>query len=90
MAFAVKTDYCGLIAATTPSTQDAVSPLVIRDATENVSVEKYQPQGADGSFVGTEIYGQDSAPSNSYGLRADLKLEDGAIKLNKVTTVGDG
>ena len=90
MAFAPKIDYCGLVVATKPSTQDATSPLVIRDANENVSVEKYQPNGQDGSFVGTEIFGQDSAPSNSYGLQADMNIAAGAIKLNKITTIGEG
>ena len=90
MAFAPKIDYCGLVVATKPSTQGATSPLVIRDANENVSVEKYQPNGQDGSFVGTEIFGQDSAPSNSYGLQADMNIAAGAIKLNKITTIGEG
>lgn len=41
-------------------------------------------------LAGTEIYGEDSAPSNSYGLKGDISLAAGKIKLNKVKTIGDG
>jgi len=88
MAFANKTDFCGLVAATTPSGGSAV--LVIRSANENATAEKYQPQGQDGSFLATEVFGADSAPSNAYGLKANLSAAAGAIKLNKVTVIGTG
>lgn len=80
--FAQKIDYCGLTAIT-----ELAAALLIRDDNENGSVEKYQPNGGDGSFLGTEVFGQDSAPTNAYGLKADLNLAAGKIKLNKITTV---
>lgn len=83
MAFATKTDYCGLTAIT-----ELADKLVIKEDAENVSVEKYQPQGEDGSFLGTEVFGADSAPTNSYGVKGNISLAAGKIKLNKVTTIG--
>ena len=81
MAFAPKTDFGGLTALS--------DKIVVRDDALNGSVEKYQPQGQDGSFdMGTEVFGEDTAPSNTYGLKAPgLDLEAGVIKLNAVTTV---
>jgi len=81
MAFKEKTDYCGL------STVSA--NFVVRDDNVNGSNEVYRPQGQDGSFVAVEVFGDDSAPSNSYGVKANTTLTAGAIKLNKITTVGN-
>lgn len=82
MAFAAKTDYSGLSAITS-----LANKLVVRDANDNDSNEKYQPQGQDGSFIATEVYGSDSAPSNSFAVKGAISVEDGDIKLNAVTTV---
>jgi hypothetical protein len=81
MAFAPKTDFGGLTALS--------DKIVVRDDALNGSVEKYQPQGQDGSFdMGTEVFGEDTAPSNTYGLKAPgLDLEAGVLKLNAVTMV---
>lgn len=83
MAFQTKTDYSGL-------TSLIGSSLVIRDDNPNDSVETYFPQGQDGSFVAGEVYGQDSAPTNTFGLKANLVHTEGTIKLGKVTSIGDG
>ena len=54
MAFAKKTDYCGLSKLSTS--------IVVRDDALNGSVEKYQPMGQDGSFdQGTEVFGEASS-----------------------------
>jgi hypothetical protein len=84
MAFHAKTDYCGLSALTA-----LAGKIVVKDATDNDSVEKYQPQGADGSFVLTHVYGKDSAPANTYGVKANIGTEDGDVKLNALVTVGE-
>lgn len=84
MAFHAKTDYCGLSALTALS-----GKVVVKDATDNDSVEKYQPQGQDGSFVLTEVYGEDSAPTNSYGVKANVDAAEGDVKLNALVTVGE-
>jgi len=89
MAFHIKTDYCGLIAATTPSGSSSVQCLVIRDDQENASTEVYQPNGDDGGFVGTEVYGEDSAPSNAYGLKVKITASEGSIKLGKIVSITD-
>jgi hypothetical protein len=83
MAFAKKTDYCGLSKLSTS--------IVVRDDALNGSVEKYQPMGQDGSFdQGTEVFGEDTAPSNSYALKAPgVEFKDGDIKLNEVTEVDE-
>ena len=85
MAFANKTDYCGLtdVAALTTS-------LLVKDDAENLSVEKYQPQGQDGSFIATEVYGEDRAPTNNYALAADISVTAGAIKLNAIKSINFG
>lgn len=83
MAFKAKVDYCGLTA--NDALKDA---LLIKDDNPNESRQKYQPQGQDGSYVLTEVYGEDSSPSNNYGLKKDLSLAAGAVKLNAVTKVG--
>ena len=81
MAFAPKTDFCGLAAAS--------DKITVRDDALNGNIEKYQPQGQDGSFdMGTEVFGEDSAPSNSYGVKAPgVEFTAGKLKLNAVTTV---
>jgi len=81
MAFFEKTDYCGL---TTELTE-----LRIKDDNVNFSQEKYQPQGGDGSFLMTEVYGDDSAPNNNYGVAANISVANGTIKLGRVNTVSD-
>lgn len=83
MAFAKKTDYCGLSKLSTS--------IVVRDDALNGSVEKYQPMGQDGSFdQGTEVFGEDTAPSNTYGVKAPgIELTAGKMKLNEVTTIED-
>jgi hypothetical protein len=68
MAFQPKLDYCGLTAQN--------DKLIIRDSDLNGSVEKYQPQGEDGSYVTTEIYGETCAPSNNYGVAAGCESLD--------------
>jgi hypothetical protein len=81
MAFAPKKDRCGLSAAS--------EKFRVRDDELGGSVEKYQPQGADGSFsIGTEIYGEDSAPKNTYALAAPgVELEAGKLSLGSITEV---
>lgn len=82
MAFATKVDYCGL------STID--NKFKVRDSNKNGSEEKYQPQGQDGSFVGTEVFGADTAPSNTYAISGgSIELDDGDIKLNHITTIAN-
>lgn len=81
MPFLVKKDFCGFSAKS--------DKILVRDHQLNGSVEKYQPQGQDGSFdQGTEVFGENTAPSNSYGVKAPgVEFEAGAIKLNEVVTV---
>ena len=88
--FQIKVDFCGLIAATTPSGQGATPCLVIRSDDENASTEKYQPNGQNGGFAGTEVYGADSAPSNAYGIKAKITATDGMIKLGKIVSITEG
>lgn len=80
MAFAVKIDYCALVAKSDGA-------LSIRDDAENASSEKYQPTGGDGAYADLEVYGDDAAPSNSYALAADLELDEGDLQGGKVNTV---
>lgn len=87
MAFAPKIDFSGLVEKTKSGTNTI---LAIRDHNLNGSEEKYQPTGQDGSFIGTEIYGEDRAPSNSFGLKAKLTAAAGTIKLNSVTSINHG
>lgn len=87
MAFAVKIDFGGLVEATKKNNQPV---LKIRDHDLNGSVEKYQPTGQDGSFVGTDIFGEHANPKNTYALIADLEVECGGIKLNKFVSITEG
>lgn len=87
MAFAPKIDFSGLVEKTKVETTPI---LAIRDHQLNGSEEKYQPTGQDGSFVGTEIYGEDRAPSNTFGLKAKMTAAAGAVKLNSVTSINHG
>lgn len=80
MAFHQKTDHCGLTA--NDATKDS---LVIRDDNENASSETYAPQGQDGAILGIEVFGDDSAPSNTYGIKANIDTDDGDIMLNSIT-----
>lgn len=82
MAFQTKTDFCGLTDIT-----ELAQLLLVRDDNENKTSETYQPQGQDGSIIATEVFGEDSAPTNSYGLKGDINLAAGKIKLNKITEV---
>lgn len=83
MAFQTKTDYSGL-------TSVIGSSIVLRDDNPNDSIETYFPTGQDGSYVAGEVYGPDSAPTNSFGVKSTIEVDDGDIKLGKVTTVGEG
>lgn len=80
MAIPAKTDYCGL------ATTFANSLVTVADE-ENPSPSKYQPQGQDGSFIATEVYGEDAAPTNTYKLKADIDADAGDLVLNSVTTI---
>ena len=80
MPIPAKTDYCGL--ATT-----FANSLVTVDDAENLGPSKYQPQGQDGSFIATEVYGEDAAPTNSYKLKADIDADAGDLVLNSVVTI---
>jgi len=81
MAFFPKTDFCGLSAVNTN--------ILIRDDAENISQEKYQPTGQKGQFCDLEVYGEDAAPTNSYAIKGDLDIAAGAIKIGKITTIGE-
>lgn len=81
MAIPAKTDYCGL------ATTFANSLVTVADE-ENPSPSKYQPQGQDGSFIATEVYGEDAAPTNTYKLKADIDADAGDLVLNSVTSIG--
>ena len=83
MAFLVKKDFCGL--------SKKSDKILVRDHQLNGSVEKYQPQGQDGSFdQGTEVFGEDTAPSNSYALKAPgVEFNDGDVKLGEVTEIDE-
>ena len=83
MPFLVKKDFCGL--------SKKSDKILVRDHQLNGSVEKYQPQGQDGSFdQGTEVFGEDTAPSNSYALKAPgVEFNDGDIKPGEVTEIDD-
>lgn len=87
MAFAVKIDYCGLIEATK---KNGTAVLKIRDHNLNGSIEKYQPTGQNGDFVGTDVYGEHIDPKNTYALKADLEVAVGGIKLNKFVSITEG
>ena len=80
MAIPATTDYCGL------ATTFANSLVPVSDE-ENPSPSKYQPQGQDGSFIATEVYGEDAAPTNTYKLKADIEADAGDLVLNSVTTI---
>lgn len=82
MAFQAKTDYSGLA-----SNSAVGSSLTIRDDAQNLSVENYSPQGQNGDIVAIEVYGEDEAPSNSFGVNADIEADDGDIELNAITVV---
>lgn len=82
MAFAQKTDFCGLSAV------DA--NILLRDDNENGSQEKYQPTGQKGQFCDLEVYGEDAAPTNNYAIKSDLDLDDGDIKIGAIKTIGEG
>lgn len=82
MAFQAKTDFCGLSSIT-----ELAQLLLVRSDNENKTAENYQPQGQDGSIIANEVFGEDSAPSNSYGLKGDINLAAGKIKLNKITEI---
>ena len=85
MAFQAKNDYCGLTAITALS-----SALTIRDDAENATKETYQAQGQDGSFLAIEAYGDDAAPTNSYGIKAGgFTLSAGDVSLNAITTINN-
>ena len=81
MAFFQKTDFCGLSAVN--------NNILIRDDAENISQEKYQPNGQNGAYCDLEVYGEDSAPTNSYAIKGDLDIAAGAIKIGKITTIGE-
>lgn len=87
MAFAVKIDYCGLVEATK---KNGTAVLKIRDHDVNGSIEKYQPNGQNGDFVGTDVYGEHLDPKNNYALTADLEVAVGGIKLNKFVEITEG
>ena len=86
MAFHVKTDFSGLTEVT-----GLTAALVIKDANENGSIEKYQPRGLDGSFLTIEVFGADMSPTNSFGIKAPgFSVAANAIKLNSCKTVNLG
>jgi len=87
MAFAVKFDFCGLVEATK---QNNVAALLIRDHAINGSNEEYAPNGQNDDIIGIDIYGGDSAPTNSYGLKMKIACVAGAIKLNSIVERTDG
>lgn len=81
MAFLEKTDFCGLAA----KFQNAIQ---VRDDNENASSQTYAPATNDGDIFVEEVYGDDSAPSNNYAIKATvnntandpLKIGAGAVK----------
>ena len=87
MAFAPKTDRCGIIAATTP--QDGTSPLEIRDEKRGGKSpsEVYEAQLECGALE-FEPYGEDGTPSNTYAIKGGSHtIAAGTIKLAAVTSV---
>ena len=89
MSFKAKTDYCGLAATYSAALQT-------RDDKENLSSQSYRPVSNEGEIFANEIFGDDSAPSNTYGLKAKLEATGASGKPAKlcigaaaVTTVGD-
>lgn len=81
MGFETKTDYCGLTSI--------AETLLVRDDNENATTETYQPNGGNGEILGIEAFGDDSVPSNNYGIPSPgVSFDDGDIKLNSLTTVG--
>ena len=62
MSFLAKTDFCGLATA-------YPTALAVRDDKANLSEEAYRPVDNDGVIFAEEIYGEDSAPANSYALK---------------------
>lgn len=66
MAFLQKTDFGGLATKFN-------SALQVRDDNANPSAENYRPVSNDGEIFANEVYGEDSAPSNSYALKATLE-----------------
>jgi len=81
MAFAPKTDYCGL-------TSVFDTELAVRDDNKNDSRQTYAPVGQDGSVIAVELYGHDASPSNNYALQADITATANELKLGKLVTVG--
>ena len=76
MAFSIKPDYFGL---------GANAALSLKNSTLNKSASTAEAQNEIGDTVAMEVFGEQSAPSVTYELIADLLLS--AIKLGAVTTV---
>lgn len=76
MAFPTKPDYFGL---------GANAALSLKNSTLNKSASTAEAQNEIGDTVAMEVFGEQSAPSVTYELIADLLLS--AIKLGAVTTV---
>lgn len=88
MAFATKKDYCGLVAKFNSGTSVV---LEIRDANENKSVQTYRAVDNSGAVIAEETFGSDSAPANSYALKATLDADDGDLQVGSaVITTVDG
>lgn len=62
MSFLAKKDYSGLSATYS-------SALAVRKDSPNISTQAYRPVDNDGEIFAEEIYGEDAAPSNDYGLK---------------------
>ena len=82
MSFATKKDYCGL-------TTVFSTALDIRDDAENKTAQVYRPVSNEGEILAEEVYGEDSAPSNNYALKAAISASAGDLQIGTgvITTV---
>ena len=76
MSFPTKPDYFGL---------GANAALALKNSSRNKSASTAEAQNEIGDTVAMEVFGEQSAPSVTYELIADLQLS--TIKLGAVTTV---
>lgn len=81
MAFAPKIDFCGL-----SSIGDG--KILVRNHKKNGSNETYMPTGGSNEYLAVEVFGEDAAPTNDYGLSGKVEFAEGDLTLGKTIEVG--
>lgn len=80
MAFATKLDWFGL----------ASDSLKVTKCSDGKSAQTVEAQGADGSVVACEVFGETLAPSCDYTVAGAVTWAAGAHALGKLTATADG